>query len=91
LVYDYIFKIHYTYCSDSCSLGFGIIHICFILQGSLETSEEEPSGPAPCKIKTNVEMLPVDQSTDNGHGPVLVQASREYGKEGLAGTSCPWW
>jgi hypothetical protein len=26
-----------------CSLGFGNIHICFTLQGSLEASEEEPS------------------------------------------------
>jgi hypothetical protein len=34
-------------------------------------------------------MLIVDQSTKNGHGPVLAETSREYGEEGLAGTSCP--
>jgi hypothetical protein len=40
LFHDYIFKIQYIYRSNSSSLGFGNKHICFILQGSLETSEE---------------------------------------------------
>jgi hypothetical protein len=42
LFYDYIFKIQYAYCSNSCSLGFGNIHVFFMLQCSLE-SKEEPS------------------------------------------------
>lgn len=38
--------------------------------------------------KEDIEMLTVDQSTEqNGHGPVLAEASRESGEEGLAGTS----
>jgi hypothetical protein len=35
-------------------------------------------------------MLMVGQITDNGYGPVLAEASRGNGEEGLAGTSCPW-
>jgi hypothetical protein len=39
-LHDNIFQIQYDYRSQ----GFGNIHICFMLQGSLEPSDEEPDG-----------------------------------------------
>jgi hypothetical protein len=32
--------------------------------------------------KGDIEMLTIDQSTDNGHGQVLAETSREYGEGG---------
>lgn len=59
------------------------------------------SGPSPGKIKINIttlpsvmakesqsegeEVLPTDQSTDNGHGPVLAEATKECGEEAAGG------
>jgi hypothetical protein len=31
--------------------------------------------------KGGLKMFPANQVTDNGHGPVLAEASREYGEE----------